>query len=86
MWLHMLRRRFDYAATGIRDAAHLRRFILKTLLRSQRFEVLAYRPTAGTWMREYETVPWNWLPYRIRRRVIAALTHDIPTLFACQHY
>lgn len=88
MRLHILRGRFDYTATGIRDATHLRWFTLKSiqnLLRSQRFEVLAYKPATGTWMPEYKRIPWKWLPYRIRRSVIAALTWAIPTLFACQH-
>jgi methionine biosynthesis protein MetW len=88
MRLHVLRGRFNYTATGIRDATHLRWFTFQTiqdLLRSQHFEVLAYKPAAGTWMPEYKAIPWKWLPYRIRRRLIAALTRAIPTLFACQH-
>jgi methionine biosynthesis protein MetW len=88
MRLHMLRGRFDYTEIGIRDATHLRWFTLKTvknLLHSQKFEVLAYKPTAGTWMPEYGAIPWKWLPLRTRRRVVATLAHVIPTLFACQH-
>jgi methionine biosynthesis protein MetW len=88
MRLHMLRGRFEYTEIGIRDATHLRWFTLKTihdLLHSQRFEVLAYKPTAGTWMPEYNARPWKWLPRRIRRGAVAVLTEAMPTLFACQH-
>jgi methionine biosynthesis protein MetW len=88
MRLHVLRGRFDYTEIGIRDATHLRWFTLKSvqeLLHSQKFEVLAYKPTAGTWMPEYNARPWRWLPRRIRWALVAILTKGIPTLFACQH-
>lgn len=88
MRLDLLRGHFDYTEVGIRDATHLRWFTLKTikhLLNSQRFEVVAYKPTAGTWMYEYTRMPWRWLPDRLRVRLIVALSHAMPTLFACQH-
>lgn len=88
MRLHVLRGQFDYTDIGIRDATHLRWFTLKTiqnLLRGQRFEILEYKPTAGTWMCEYRAIPWKLLSLRNRRSVVAALTRAIPSLFACQH-
>jgi methionine biosynthesis protein MetW len=86
--LHLLRGHFDYTDIGIRDATHLRWFTLRTienLLRSEGFEVLAYKPAAGVWMKEYNAVPWRLLPRRLRSQLIAALTRTMPPLFACQH-
>ena len=88
MRLHLLRGRFDYTEIGICDATHLRWFTLKTikgLLKSQGFEVVAYKPAAGIWMYEYHIAPWKWLKDHRRAPLIAALTHAVPTLFACQH-
>ncbi len=88
MRLHLLRGQFDYEATGIRDATHLRWFTRKTiqdLLRSQGFEVQACRQTAGTWLPEYSRIPWRLIPGRIRSRLIRVLTWAVPTLFGCQN-
>jgi methionine biosynthesis protein MetW len=88
MRFDLMRGQFNYEATGIRDATHLRWFTLKTiqdLLRSQGFEVLACRQTAGTWLPEYKRIPWRWIPWRIRLRLIREMTRAVPTLFGCQH-
>lgn len=88
MRLHVLQGRFDYSETGIRDATYLRWFTLgsiRDLLHRQGFEILAYKAAAGTWMPEYNRMPWKIVPYRIRRRVIGGLAAAMPTLFACQH-
>ena len=88
MRLHVLQGRFDYSETGIRDATHLRWFTfgsIRDLLYRQGFDILAYRAAAGTWMPEYNRMPWKMVPHRIRRRMISALAGAMPTLFACQH-
>lgn len=88
MRLHLLRGRFNYTEIGIRDATHLRWFTLKTikdLVSNEGFEVVAYKPAAGTWMYEYNKPPWGWLPVRLRLALISALAQAVPTLFACQH-
>ena len=89
MRLHLMRGRFDYTETGIRDATHLRWFTLRTIqdiLRNEGFEILTYRPTAGIWMAEYNYGrPWKWMPSSFRQFLISVLAQAAPTLFACQY-
>jgi len=88
MRLHLLRGRFDYTETGIRDATHLRWFTettVRALVRECGLDVLCVRQTAGNDLPEYHHLPWRLLPDRTRRSFIRRLTQTAPRLFGCQH-
>jgi 2-polyprenyl-3-methyl-5-hydroxy-6-metoxy-1,4-benzoquinol methylase len=84
----LLRGRFDYRESGIRDATHLRwftRHTLEQLLASRGLKVDDWRYSAGTTLWDYAQ---GWLgrmrPNR-RNRLIYAGLKRWPLLFACQH-
>jgi SAM-dependent methyltransferase len=85
----LLRGRFDYQPTGIRDATHLRWFTAETvrlLFESSGLRVVSLRHTAGVTLPEYETRrPWRWIPRGRRDPLIRALARRLPLLFGCQH-
>lgn len=87
--LDLLRGRFNYTESGLRDATHLRWFTrgtLEALLHTQGFEVLEFRHTAGTTLPEYHTRrPWKWLSPSRRLATVRQLTAKWPLVFACQH-
>lgn len=88
MRLHLLRGRFDYTETGIRDATHLRWFTettLRALLQECGLDVLCTQHSAGNDLPEYRHFPWRLLPERVRRRLVRRLTRAAPRLFGCQH-
>ncbi|NUZ05163.1 class I SAM-dependent methyltransferase [Piscinibacter koreensis] len=79
---------FDYAPVGILDATHLRWFTARTireLVERAGFEVEAITVSAGVDLPEYAEVPWRWMPGKVRRTLIRALTRAFPRLFGCQH-
>jgi methionine biosynthesis protein MetW len=87
--LDIMRGRFDYTDVGILDATHLRWFTSKTiqtLVRSQGFDIVAIKQTAGVDLPEHGgRRPWKWMPHRARRAIIRNLTRAMPLLFGCQH-
>jgi SAM-dependent methyltransferase len=88
MRLHLLRGRFDYTETGIRDATHLRWFTAATirgLVHECGLDLLCIRQSAGNDLPEYGHLPWRSLPDRVRRPLVRRLTRAAPRLFGCQH-
>jgi methionine biosynthesis protein MetW len=87
--LDLLRGRFDYQQTGIRDATHLRWFTAKTvrlLFESSGLRVINLQHTAGVTLPDYENRrPWRWIPRACRDPLIRALARHLPLLFGCQH-
>ncbi len=85
----LLRGRFDYQATGIMDATHLRWFTertLRQLLESAGYRVDEWRVTCGNWMPEYAWKrPFRWMRESHRYRLVRRLTRWFPRLFGCQH-
>ena len=85
----LMRGRFEYTEVGIKDATHLRWFTSTTitnLLQREGFEVLECKQSAGVDLPDYHNrLPWKWIPGRIRRLIIHALTFALPLLFGCQH-
>ena len=88
MRLHLLRGRFDYTETGIRDVTHLRWFTestIRALVGRCGLDVLCVRHSAGNDLPEYGHLPWRWLPGRVRRPLVRGLARAAPRLFGCQH-
>jgi methionine biosynthesis protein MetW len=88
MRLHLLRGRFDYSDTGIRDATHLRWFTkttIRALVQGCGLDVLSVHHSAGYDLPEYGHLPWRLLPGRVRRLLVRRLTRAAPRLFGCQH-
>ena len=85
---NLLLGRFDYTATGLMDATHLRWFAernLRALFEQCGFEIVEMRHSAGAWLPEYKKGVFRLIPRRIRRRGIWVLTKLFPRLFGCQH-
>ena len=87
--LELLRGRFDYTASGIMDATHLRWFTKATLValvEAAGYDIATYSGSAGLWMPVYRT---HWAFRRLgsatRTRVVTAAVRRWPALFACQH-
>lgn len=89
MRLDLLRGRFNYTESGLRDATHLRWFTRATLsglFHSQGLEIVDFRHTAGTTLPEYHVRrPWKWLSQSRRLCLVRTLTAKWPLLFGCQH-
>ena len=86
--LGLLCGRFDYTETGILDATHLRWFTQKTIVtlcNSYGLKVLSVLQTAGSDLPEYRSLPWKFLPERLRRSIVRRLARRPPRLFGCQH-
>ena len=85
----LLRGRFDYQPTGIRDATHLRWFTaesVRRLFESSGLRVVSLRHTAGVTLPEYGTRrPWRWMSRDLRDPIIRSLARRFPLLFGCQH-
>jgi SAM-dependent methyltransferase len=85
----LLRGRFDYQPTGIRDATHLRWFTgetVRSLFESNGLRVISLQHTAGVALPDYETRrPWRWMSRDLRDPIIRALARRLPLLFGCQH-
>lgn len=84
----VFRERFQYQATGIMGATHLRWFSAdsaKSLLASAGFRVTAYRATAGTtFLDKNMRRPLRWLPAESRAVFLRFASKQWPTLFGCQ--
>jgi 2-polyprenyl-3-methyl-5-hydroxy-6-metoxy-1,4-benzoquinol methylase len=86
--LGLLAGRFEYEATGLCDATHLRWFTersLVALLQRNGFDVEVVKHTAGTILSAYDAGLFRLVPRRTRDRTIRALTIAFPRLFGCQH-
>jgi SAM-dependent methyltransferase len=84
----LLRGRFDYRESGIRDATHLRwftRHTLEQLLASRGLQAEDWRYSAGTTLWDYAQGWWGRLRPHRRNRLIYAGLKRWPLLFACQH-
>jgi SAM-dependent methyltransferase len=80
--------RFNYTEYGIMDATHLRWFTRKSfvdLFEHHGLEVVRVTASAGTWLGEYNRLPFRLLPGRVRRRFVQSLSKAAPGLFGCQH-
>jgi hypothetical protein len=87
--LELLLGRFEYAATGIMDATHLRWFTaasIRRLVESAGLCVAECRASAGTWMAPYHRrLPFKLLPLALRSSLVRGATRCAPRLFGCQH-
>ena len=85
----LLRGNFNYTATGIMDATHLRWFTRKTVRRlfeTAKLEIVSFQASAGRWMWQYDKKrPWYWFSEERRTILISALTRRWPALCGCQH-
>lgn len=84
----LLRGRFDYEATGLMDATHLRWFTLASLRRMLEacgFAVEDSVGTLGSWHPAYAKFPWGLIPRSLRTGVIRRLVQRFPTVFGLQH-
>lgn len=84
----LLRGRFDYRESGIRDSTHLRwftRHTLEQLLLSRGLYVADWRYSAGTTLWDYAQGWWGRLKPHRRNRLIYEGLKRWPLLFACQH-
>lgn len=84
---NLMRGRFDYSSIGIMDVTHLRWFTRKTLqqlFESAGLQIDRIQGSSGTWMEEYNLVPWKWIPMGQRRTLISFAARKRPELFACQ--
>jgi len=85
----LLRGRFDYQPTGIRDATHLRWFTgqtVRSLFESNGLRVVSLQHTAGVALPDYESRrPWRWISRDARDPIIRSLARRFPLLFGCQH-
>ena len=84
----LLRGRFDYEATGLMDATHLRWFTLASLRRMLEecgFVVEDSVGTLGSWHPAYAKLPWSLIPRSLRTGVIRRLVQRFPTVFGVQH-
>lgn len=80
--------RFNYAEYGIMDATHLRWFTRKSfvgLFEHHGLKVVDVAASAGTWLGEYNRLPFRLLPRGMRRGLIQTLSQWFPGLFGCQH-
>jgi len=87
--LDLLRGRFDYQPTGIRDATHLRWFTadtVRSLFETNGLRVISLQHTAGVALPDYENrSPWRWMSRDRRDAIVRALARRLPLLFGCQH-
>jgi methionine biosynthesis protein MetW len=80
--------RFNYTEYGIMDATHLRWFTRKSfvaLFEHHGLKVVGLTASAGTWLGEYNRLPFRLLPRRWRRALVQGLSQRLPGLFGCQH-
>lgn len=80
--LSLLAGNFNYDASGLMDATHLRWFTRRTareLFERAGFSVTALAGSTGQWLPDYQRVP-----YGLRRRFLPWLVRRLPGLFSCQ--
>lgn len=85
--LRLLVGKFDYQPIGIMDATHLRWFTYystRMLFLRSGYQIVSMRPTAGTWMSEYASLPFRLLPAAARDKLVRQLARGFPRLFGCQ--
>lgn len=88
--LELMRGRFDYQASGIMDATHLRWFTekgVRFLFESSGYQIESIRHTLGHFLPAYrENFFWrNFRPRRYQRPLLRGLVKIFPNLFGCQH-
>jgi methionine biosynthesis protein MetW len=87
--LDLVRGRFDYQPTGIRDATHLRWFTADTarsLFETNNLRIISLQHTAGVALPDYiNRRPWCWMSRDRRDSIVRALARRLPLLFGCQH-
>lgn len=86
--LKLLFGRFDYEDVGICDSTHLRWFTASTIrsfLEGCGLEILSQDATAGATLPIYYRSPLRFVPGRVKRPVVRALSRMLPRLFGCQH-
>jgi methionine biosynthesis protein MetW len=87
--LDLLRGRFNYQESGIRDATHLRWFTAESLTRlfeASGLRVVSMQHTAGVALPDYGIRrPWRWMSRDLRDPIVRALARRFPLLFGCQH-
>jgi len=87
--LDLVRGRFDYQPTGIRDATHLRWFTadtVRSLFETNGLRVISLQHTAGVALPDYTSRrPWRWMSRDRREAIVRALARRLPLLFGCQH-
>jgi len=79
--------RFNYTATGLLDATHLRFFTYKSMKRLfdlTGFQVLSTQFSLGSTLPIYSRFPWNLMPRNYLRRLLHLLVHLFPKLVGCQ--
>jgi 2-polyprenyl-3-methyl-5-hydroxy-6-metoxy-1,4-benzoquinol methylase len=79
---------FDYKATGIMDATHLRWFTrssVRALFEDAGYEIEKLRGTAGGWMNLYNYTPLRWLTQDQKSYVLGQICRFAPGLFSAQH-
>jgi methionine biosynthesis protein MetW len=85
----LLRGRFEYQPSGIRDATHLRWFTaasVRQLFESSGLRVVSLGQTAGVILPDYGSRrPWRWMSPDLRDPTVRALARWLPLLFGCQH-
>jgi SAM-dependent methyltransferase len=85
----LARGRFDYRATGLMDATHVRWFTktsLERLLVAAGYQQIGFDWTCGTFLGAYGRLPLLLTrTWRMRRRFVARLVSRWPTLFGFQH-
>ena len=86
--LNLLLGRFNYEASGIMDATHLRWFTEKTasnLVQASGCSIVEIRQTAGASLAVYHRGMLSKLPSRWRSRIVRIMTRIVPRLFGVQH-
>jgi methionine biosynthesis protein MetW len=87
--LDLVRGRFEYQPTGIRDATHLRWFTadtVRSLFETNGFRVISLQHTAGVALPDYAIRrPWCWISRDRRDAIVRTLARRLPLLFGCQH-
>ena len=87
--LDLVRGRFDYQPTGIRDATHLRWFTadtVRSLFETNGLRVISLQHTAGVALPDYiNRRPWCWISRDRRDSIVRSLARRLPLLFGCQH-
>lgn len=86
--LSLLFGRFDYQASGIMDATHVRWFTTKSLVQlfeRSGFKVSYVGHTAGTWMGQYESGLFKLMPRRVTSAVVKRSVRLFPGFLGCQH-
>jgi 2-polyprenyl-3-methyl-5-hydroxy-6-metoxy-1,4-benzoquinol methylase len=86
--LALLFGRFDYQASGLMDATHLRWFTrdgITKLFDAAGYEIDKLDESAGSWMSGYRWTPVRLLPFGWRSKVVYGLCQIAPGFFGYQH-